>query len=71
MQIDLQMDPVLVSTDEKWVEFILKQLFSNSMKYRRETGPADHGRVKMGEKQKSLIVEDNGCGIAPETEADF
>ena len=66
MQIDLQMDPVLVSTDEKWVEFILKQFFSNSMKYRRETGPRITVRVKMGEKQKSLIVEDNGCGIAPE-----
>ena len=62
----VDMEDIVVSTDEKWMEFILKQLFSNSMKYRRETGPRITVRVKMGEKQKSLIVEDNGCGIAPE-----
>jgi len=27
LQIDLDMEEILVSTDEKWVEFILKQIF--------------------------------------------
>ncbi len=66
MQIDLDMEEEIVSTDEKWVEFIIKQIFSNSMKYRRETGSRLTIRTENGEKQKSLVIEDNGCGIATE-----
>lgn len=66
MQIDLNMEAETVSTDEKWVEFIIKQIFSNSMKYRRETEPRLKICVERGEKKKSLVIEDNGCGIAPE-----
>ena len=67
MQIDLDIDEdISVSTDEKWVEFILKQIFSNSMKYRRETEAKIRIRTEEGTMQKSLIIEDNGCGIPEE-----
>ena len=67
MQIDLDIDEdISVSTDEKWVEFILKQIFSNSMKYRRETEAKIRIRTEEGPMQKSLIIEDNGCGIPEE-----
>lgn len=66
IQIDLDMKDEIVSTDEKWVEFMIKQIFSNSMKYRRETGPRLTIRAEKGKKQKSLVIEDNGRGVAPE-----
>ncbi len=66
MQIDLQMEEVFVSTDEKWVLFLLNQIFSNCMKYRRESGAKISIFTKRQENGLSLIVEDNGCGIKPE-----
>lgn len=66
MQIDLQMEDCRVSTDEKWVEFILRQIFSNSMKYARADGAKLKIWVENGERQKSLFLEDNGCGIVRE-----
>lgn len=66
MQIDLQMEEVSVSTDEKWVLFLLNQIFSNCIKYRRESGAQILIYTERQEKSLSLIVEDNGCGIRPE-----
>lgn len=66
MQIDLQMDEVLVSTDEKWVLFLLNQIFSNCIKYRRKSGAKIRVYTKRQKNNLSLIVEDNGCGIKPE-----
>lgn len=66
MQIDLQMDEVSVSTDKKWVLFLLNQIFSNCIKYRRESGAQILIYTERREKSLSLIVEDNGCGIKPE-----
>lgn len=64
MQIDLDMEDTTVSTDEKWVVFIVRQIFSNSMKYRKDEGAEIRIYVVSREKQKSLIIEDNGCGIS-------
>lgn len=66
LQINLEMENTIVSTDEKWVEFILKQIFTNSMKYKKEVGARLKIYIINGNKQKSLIIEDNGCGIAEE-----
>lgn len=66
MQIDLQMDEVSVSTDEKWVLFLLNQIFSNCIKYRRKSGAKISIYTKRQEHSLSLIVEDNGCGMKPE-----
>lgn len=66
MQISLQMEEVSVSTDEKWVLFLLNQIFSNCIKYRRESGAQILIYTKRQERSLSLIIEDNGCGIKPE-----
>lgn len=66
MQIDLQMEEVSVSTDEKWVLFLLNQIFSNCIKYHRESGARVLIYTKRQEKNLSLIIEDNGCGIKQE-----
>lgn len=66
MEIDLDLADTEVSTDEKWVEFILGQIFSNSIKYRRESGAKMRIFLETGVRQKSLIVEDNGRGIPEE-----
>ena len=60
------MEDIVVSTDEKWMEFILKQIFSNSMEYRRPEGARLRIYVRNGQQQKFLILEDNGPGIPPE-----
>lgn len=66
MEIDLKLEDTMVSADEKWVEFILRQLFSNSMKYRRDQGAKITIYGEQSKGQKSLIVEDNGWGISRE-----
>lgn len=69
MQISLELPeetPILISTDEKWVIFMLDQVFSNCIKYRRSDGPSICIYARKGKNQYSLIVEDNGMGIAPE-----
>lgn len=58
--------PDFAYTDQKWLVFILNQLFLNSIKYRRE-----HLLVRIYSKAHKdsvlLAVEDNGLGI-PESE---
>ena len=48
-------------TDEKWMLFVLEQLFSNAVKYTHTGGVAVS--VEAGEV---LVVRDTGVGIAPE-----
>lgn len=53
-----------VMTDHKWMEFILIQLISNSMKYRREKGVRIlNVYAKDEEKEVRLFIRDNGIGI--------
>lgn len=52
-----------VLTDEKWLGFVLEQLFSNALKYTNE------GSVTITlapGSRKILIIEDTGIGIHPE-----
>lgn len=53
-----------VYTDEKWIQFILKQLLSNAVKYARK----DNAKIRIysqeADGKKYLTVEDNGIGIA-------
>jgi signal transduction histidine kinase len=54
-----------VISDRKWVFYILDQIIINSLKY---TAPG--GRIHIAsreiQKEKQLIIEDNGIGILPE-----
>lgn len=52
-----------VYTDDKWLRFILNQLIGNAVKYRGEQPEIHFYSVKSGDTV-SLMVEDNGIGIA-------
>ena len=56
-----------VNTDPKWMRFIIGQILSNSIKYRREDVDS---YIKIGTEVKDnsviLSIEDNGVGIYPE-----
>lgn len=51
-----------VLTDEKWLSFMLEQILSNAIKYTKEGGIITIYSVE----PKTLVIEDNGIGIAPE-----
>lgn len=53
-----------VTTDSKWLEFILNQIINNSIKYKKNI---DNSYIKIYVEDKknttTLIIEDNGIGI--------
>lgn len=53
-----------VYCDEKWVSFILGQLITNAVKYRRDNNPVLKFEVEKMDQCVFLKVEDNGCGIS-------
>lgn len=63
MKIDFEIPDTQVSTDEKWLVFILNQVFLNSIKYRKDNS----GRIKIYVKEMNqcvnLYIEDDGIGI--------
>lgn len=66
MQVMVEMETVFVSTDEKWVGFLLDQIFLNAIEYRKQEEPVIRLSTERGENSISLIVEDHGVGIAKE-----
>lgn len=56
-----------VDTDRKWILFIVDQLISNALKYTKES-PKPMVKVSTveNEREKILIVQDNGRGIKKE-----
>lgn len=50
-----------VITDEKWLSFVLGQLFSNAIKYTSE-----NGIIRIYGDGNTLVVDDTGIGIRPE-----
>ena len=61
-KISLEMDPMTatVLTDEKWAQFMIEQILSNSLKYTRT------GSIHIyQEDPASLVIEDTGIGIDP------
>ncbi len=60
--LTIQYEPVdlKVTTDEKWLVFVLEQLLSNAIKYTAS------GSVHIYVEGGCLVVEDTGIGILPE-----
>ncbi|OAA95092.1 sensor histidine kinase [Clostridium coskatii] len=56
---------VEVDTDYKWLEFIIKQILDNAIKYTPKDGGI-HIYTKVQEKEKILYIKDNGIGIKRE-----
>lgn len=52
-----------VQTDSKWMEFILRQILNNSLKYLKGEGDEIRITGKKTETYTALIVRDNGIGI--------
>lgn len=63
--IEIENTDLMVTTDKKWLLFILDQVLSNSLKY-TSTG----GQIRVyglnEDKVQKLVIEDNGIGIKPE-----
>ena len=61
-KISLEMSSLTatVLTDEKWAQFIVEQILSNSLKYTRT------GHIRIWQKDPAaLVIEDTGIGIDP------
>ncbi|MCT4566102.1 MAG: sensor histidine kinase [Maledivibacter sp.] len=54
-----------VSTDKKWLLFIMDQILTNSLKY-TDSGGKIRVSTEKDNKEKRLIIEDSGIGIKPE-----
>ncbi len=52
-----------VYTDPKWIEFIINQIISNSIKYSAKKLPKINIRSAKNENNTILEIEDNGVGI--------
>ena len=65
ISVDIQAREIEIISDKKWLFYILDQLIANALKYT----PAG-GRISIkgiiAEKEKQLIIEDNGIGIKQE-----
>ena len=58
-----------VTSDRKWLEFIIEQIIQNSIKYtkvKNMEGKKVLIRLSEKEKERLLLIEDNGVGIAKE-----
>lgn len=65
--VRIEIDPIdaWVYTDHKWLSFMLGQLLSNAVRYRKAEDPVIHFTAKPRESEVEVIVMDNGIGIAP------
>lgn len=66
IQIDLSETDFTVLTDQKWLQYILKQLLSNALKYTPQGGKITI-TLRQDEAGRYLAIQDNGIGI-PEAE---
>lgn len=63
LTLNFEAESVWVTTDRKWLAFMLEQLLSNSLKYTQQ-GSITISLIP-GERPR-LILSDTGCGIAEE-----
>ena len=64
---DLSIEELKVNTDQKWLIFIMGQLISNSIKYKKDEGDA-YVKIAVSrvEGKVNIALEDNGIGIPEE-----
>ena len=65
IKIEIQNVDVEVFSDGKWLEFMLSQILSNSIKYSKDKGANITLKTIHQEKYITLVIEDNGIGIKP------
>ncbi len=64
IELEVNIDNECVYTDKKWMEFILNQIISNSIKYKKEKDSFIKITSNVSEDKENLIVYDNGIGIS-------
>ncbi|ADK15056.1 MULTISPECIES: sensor histidine kinase [Clostridium] len=65
IEMEIENLDVEVDTDYKWLEFIIKQILDNAIKYTPKDGIINI-YTKVQEKEKVLYIKDNGIGIKKE-----
>ncbi len=65
IRIETDRTDMQITSDKKWLLFILDQIVSNALKYTNQGGRIEiHG--DQDDREKRLIINDNGIGIRPE-----
>lgn len=64
IRIQIENIEVQVLSDSKWLEFIINQVLSNSIKYCSDKDPSISFKVVVEGTQSTLYIEDNGIGIS-------
>jgi signal transduction histidine kinase len=63
IRINIQADSLNVQSDTKWLQFIVNQLVTNSLKYTEQSGEISVSTSET-QKEKVLIIRDSGIGIS-------
>ena len=63
ISFEVECADIRVLTDSKWLEFIINQIISNSMKYTKDNNRVIKISALENLKQTDLIIYDNGIGI--------
>ena len=59
-RLHLEIQDQKILTDEKWLTFVIEQILSNAVKYARG------GEISIYTEDKTLVIADDGIGIAEE-----
>ena len=63
ISINMQAESLIVQSDPKWLQFIVNQLVTNSLKYTNNGGEITISTFETIQ-EKQLIIRDNGIGIS-------
>ena len=62
IKIELKKINITVTTDKKWLAFIIEQIINNSLKYTKENGRILIYTI-IEQRESRLVITDNGIGI--------
>ncbi len=63
VNLEVLVSDIVITTDPKWLEFIINQIVNNSIKYKKEGNSYIKIYSKNYQDRVSLFIEDNGIGI--------
>ena len=63
VNLEVLVSDIVITTDPKWLEFIINQIVNNSIKYKKENNSYIKIYSKSYQDRVSLFIEDNGIGI--------
>lgn len=62
IKLDLQVEALEITTDKKWLEYVLTQIISNALKYSKVAGTITI-QAEEDSTEVRLLISDNGIGI--------